>query len=61
VTRLLKRFWHALRAVSGDDAYDRYVAHWHARHVASGGSPLDRPAFFEQQQRRKWDSVNRCC
>jgi uncharacterized short protein YbdD (DUF466 family) len=50
-----------LRALSGDDAYDRYVAHWHERHAPHDEAPLDRVAFVEQQQRRKWDGVSRCC
>jgi uncharacterized short protein YbdD (DUF466 family) len=61
VIELLRRLWSALRALSGDDAYERYVAHWRSRHAASGGAPLDRVAFVEQQQRRKWEGINRCC
>ena len=47
-----------LRAVSGDDAYERYLTH-HAR--AHEGPPLDRPAFYEERERRKWSGVSRCC
>jgi uncharacterized short protein YbdD (DUF466 family) len=61
VTELLWRLWNALRALSGDDAYDRYVAHWRAAHSDVGAEPLDRAAFFAQEQRRKWDRINRCC
>jgi uncharacterized short protein YbdD (DUF466 family) len=61
VTNLLSRFWSALRAVSGDDAYERYVAHWRAHHATTGPVPLDRAAFFEQEQRRRWEGINRCC
>jgi uncharacterized short protein YbdD (DUF466 family) len=61
VTDLLRKLWSALREVSGDDAYERYLAHWSERHAASGGAPLDRAAFFAEEQRRKWSGVSRCC
>lgn len=61
MTDLLRSVWNVLRAVSGDDAYERYIAHWRARHAEPGDAPLDRAAFFEQEQQRKWEGVNRCC
>lgn len=57
---ILRRCWAALRRVTGDDAYDHYLAHWRERH-ADGGTPLDRAAFFKREQARKWDGVRRCC
>jgi uncharacterized short protein YbdD (DUF466 family) len=56
----LQRLWRALRAVSGDDAYERYLAHWRAHH-AGAGEPLDRRAFFKAEQERKWNGIKRCC
>ena len=47
-----------LRAVSGDDAYDRYLTH-HAR--AHQGPPLSRPAFYREREERKWSGITRCC
>lgn len=47
-----------LRAVSGDDAYERYLTH-HAR--AHEGPLLDRRAFYEERELRKWSGVSRCC
>jgi len=47
-----------LRAVSGDDAYERYLTH-HAR--AHTGPPLSRKAFYEEREQRKWSGVSRCC
>jgi uncharacterized short protein YbdD (DUF466 family) len=51
--------WHALRALSGDDAYDRY----RTRHLlAHPDVPLlSRKAFYVDEQRRKWGTINRCC
>lgn len=61
MTSWVKRCWAGLREMSGDDAYDRYVAHWRARHAGSGAVLLDRAAFFKEEQRRKWEGVKRCC
>jgi uncharacterized short protein YbdD (DUF466 family) len=59
VTRLLRTFWSVIREVSGDDAYERYLAHWQEHHRSS--TPLERAAFFKEEQRRKWEGVRRCC
>lgn len=56
-----KRIWTFLRRASGDDAYERYLAHWRIHHVAGGGEPLSRRAFFKAEQERKWNGVRRCC
>jgi uncharacterized short protein YbdD (DUF466 family) len=56
----LRRFWNALRTVTGDDAYERYLAHWREHH-AGEGAPLDRKAFFRAEQERKWNGIKRCC
>jgi uncharacterized short protein YbdD (DUF466 family) len=51
--------WHALRRLSGDDAYDRYCTH---QLLAHPEAPLmSRKAFYVDEQRRKWGSINRCC
>ena len=57
----LQRIWALLREVTGDDAYERYLAHWRARHATGRATPLDRAAFCREEQRRKWDGVRRCC
>jgi uncharacterized short protein YbdD (DUF466 family) len=62
VTDALRRIWAAFRHVTGDDAYERYLNHWRAcgqQHTTNG--PLDRAAFFREEQRRKWEGVRRCC
>jgi uncharacterized short protein YbdD (DUF466 family) len=61
VTNALRKLWSAVREMTGDDAYERYLAHWRATHAADGGAPLDRATFFRDEQRRKWDGVRRCC
>lgn len=56
----LKRLWSMVRHLSGDDAYERYLKHWHARH-AGEGSPLDRKHFYKAELERKWQGIRRCC
>jgi uncharacterized short protein YbdD (DUF466 family) len=51
--------WAWLRAVSGDDAYERYRHHHAARHPDE--PLLGRRAYYEQAQQRKWSGVSRCC
>jgi uncharacterized short protein YbdD (DUF466 family) len=51
--------WRALRALSGDDAYDRYREH---HLVAHPDLPLmSRKVFYVDEQRRRWGTINRCC
>jgi uncharacterized short protein YbdD (DUF466 family) len=52
------RSWRGLRMLSGDDAYDRYLADFEGR--GSGAAPLSRGAFHEQQLDRKWDRIFGC-
>jgi uncharacterized short protein YbdD (DUF466 family) len=61
MTHALQRIWALLRELTGDDAYERYVAHWQRQHAADGAAPLDRAAFCREEQRRKWEGVRRCC
>jgi uncharacterized short protein YbdD (DUF466 family) len=59
VRRGLLAGWHYLRAVSGDDAYERYLEHHASAHA---GEPLmTRKEYFAERQRQKWTGVTRCC
>lgn len=60
IAATLRRLWRTLRAASGDDAYECYLAHWRAHHTGEG-APLDRRAFFKAEQERKWNGIKRCC
>jgi uncharacterized short protein YbdD (DUF466 family) len=57
----LKGVWRDIRSLSGEDAYERYLVHWQEHHRQDASPPLDRKAFFEQQQERKWNGIKRCC
>lgn len=62
VTRLrgwLGRCVANVRQMTGDDAYERYLAH-HRQHHADQ-SVLDRRAFYLAEQQRKWTGIKRCC
>jgi uncharacterized short protein YbdD (DUF466 family) len=53
------RAWSALRAILGDDAYERYLRHVSLRHP--GVLPLTRAEFQQSELERRWSQVNRCC
>jgi uncharacterized short protein YbdD (DUF466 family) len=48
-----------LRGVTGDDAYDKYVAHLMRTQPAE--KPMSAEAFFRAQLEQKWNCVNGCC
>jgi uncharacterized short protein YbdD (DUF466 family) len=56
----LSRIWRLMRALCGEDQYERYLGHWY-RHHSTAGLPLSRKAFFQEQTERKWNGVKRCC
>jgi len=51
--------WRAIRELSGDDAYERYIAQ-HATNYPDT-TPLARKDFFLYQQQQKWRGIQRCC
>ncbi|MDH4234489.1 MAG: YbdD/YjiX family protein [Gallionella sp.] len=59
LSKLLRLSWRILRQLSGDDGYERYLAHHAAVHP--GALPLSRSAWFASQQQKKWTGVKRCC
>ena len=55
----VRTLWAWLRALSGDDAYERYLVR-HAR-LHPDVRALTRCEFYLDEQHRKWSGVNRCC
>jgi uncharacterized short protein YbdD (DUF466 family) len=51
--------WRTLRALLGDDAYERYLAHVRSRHPDR--VPLGRGDFYRAELERRWSQVSRCC
>jgi uncharacterized short protein YbdD (DUF466 family) len=63
---LLKKIWRwcarsfaLLRRLSGDDAYECYLAHQQQHHADQ--VILDRRAFYLAETQRKWTGIKRCC
>ncbi|QJE72618.1 YbdD/YjiX family protein [Aerophototrophica crusticola] len=55
----LRTAWTVLREVSGDSAYETYLARHAVTHPEE--PPLDREAFYLSELDRRWSGVNRCC
>jgi uncharacterized short protein YbdD (DUF466 family) len=60
---LWKNIRQNIRQLSGDDAYERYLAHYEEHHSdkIEPEPPLSREAFFKQWQDGKWTGIKRCC
>ncbi len=56
---LLSYLWRVIRELSGDDAYERYIAQ-HAINYPDA-TPLARKDFFLSQQQKQWSGIQRCC
>jgi uncharacterized short protein YbdD (DUF466 family) len=57
-----KKAWHLLRRLSGDDAYEQYLAHYALKHSGKDEYPLlTKAEFFKQWQDEKWNGIKRCC
>jgi len=57
----MKSLWKSIRQLSGDDAYERYLAHFATHHSSDLTPPLSKEVFFKQWQDNKWKGVKRCC
>ena len=59
LNKLLQQGWRFVRQLSGDDAYERYLAYHVACHPET--PPLSRKEYFQHQQQQKWSCIKRCC
>ena len=60
--RVFKKAWRFVRRLSGDDAYERYLAHYALKHAGNDEHPaLSKAEFFKQWQDEKWNGIKRCC
>ncbi|AMN47915.1 hypothetical protein ACG33_12565 [Steroidobacter denitrificans] len=57
--KIIGRLWEFVRELSGDDAYERYLAYHGTAHPHAPA--MTRRAFYLSEQRRKWSGVQRCC
>ncbi|MGH8285513.1 MAG: YbdD/YjiX family protein [Steroidobacteraceae bacterium] len=54
------RLWRGIRALCGDDAYERYCEHLRRHHP--GEVPPTAANFYRLEQERRWSGgPNRCC
>jgi uncharacterized short protein YbdD (DUF466 family) len=63
IVKRIKHFWHMIRRLSGDDAYEQYLKHHAVFHATVVDAPpaLSRKDFFKLWQENKWKGINRCC
>ncbi len=59
VRQFLAAGFSLLRGVTGDDAYEKYLAHH--RQTSPDESPMSAQAFFRAQMDQKWSCINGCC
>ena len=59
VRRTLRHCWQTIRQLSGDDAYERYLAHHSTCRAET--APLSRKEFFQHKQQQTWSGIKRCC
>jgi uncharacterized short protein YbdD (DUF466 family) len=59
VKQFLSAGLNLLRGVTGDDAYDKYLAHHERTHP--GTAPLGAGEFFQAQLDQKFNCVSGCC
>ena len=55
------RLWQSLRSLTGDNSYERYLAHLAAHHP---GEPApSRAGFYASELERRWNKngPTRCC
>lgn len=55
---LARRGWRAMRAISGDDAYERYLAAMPPG--PPGTTPMSRSRFFHERLMTKWNRLSSC-
>jgi uncharacterized short protein YbdD (DUF466 family) len=58
VARCARALWGWLREVSGDAAYERYLA---AQHRAGSRKQLTEREFYVDRLRRRYSTTSRCC
>lgn len=59
MAELPRRLAFFCQQLTGDAAYDRYVAHVRAEHPER--ALLSREEFHRERQREKWSVIVRCC
>ncbi len=62
ITRALQKVWRYLRELTGDAAYENYLKYCAANESNSNPrKTMTRAEFYNDAQRRKYSTINRCC
>jgi len=54
----IRRIWRVARALSGDDAYERYLESMPPR--LAEAAPMSRSRFHQERVTTKWDRLASC-
>jgi uncharacterized short protein YbdD (DUF466 family) len=60
-TNPLKKLWWWLRQITGDAAYENYLAHRRVSPQEHSTAAMTRDQFYADSLHRKYSTINRCC
>jgi uncharacterized short protein YbdD (DUF466 family) len=60
-TNPLKKLWWWLRQITGEAAYENYLAHRRMSPQDSNIATMTREQFYADSLHRKYSTINRCC
>jgi uncharacterized short protein YbdD (DUF466 family) len=55
------KLWWWLRQITGDAAYENYLAHRRVAPQETGTTAMNRDEFYADSLRRKYSGISRCC
>ena len=55
------KLWWWLRQITGDAAYENYLAHRRVAPQETGTTAMNRDEFYTDSLRRKYSGISRCC
>jgi uncharacterized short protein YbdD (DUF466 family) len=61
MTNPLKKLWWWLRQITGDAAYENYLAHRRVSPQERDTSAMSRDEFYADSLQRKYSTISRCC
>ncbi|HXW17653.1 MAG TPA: YbdD/YjiX family protein [Candidatus Acidoferrales bacterium] len=53
--------WWSLRQITGDAAYEIYLAHYRASRQEPNAPGMTRQEFYADSLRRRYSTISRCC
>jgi len=55
------KLWWWLHQITGDAAYENYLAHRRVAPQETGTTAMNRDEFYADSLRRKYSGISRCC